>query len=170
MEQRPKLKLKLSTLDWAIELIGWLALVGMWAFVLINYNDLPETIPTHFNTSGEADDFGKKNTIITLPIVGTILFLAVTFINQFPHIFNYPTKITQENALKQYTNATRMMRFLKLVLVITFGLIAFKTIEHAKGNSEGLGSWFLPTTILILIVPLVFFTIKSLTSKSLNKN
>jgi uncharacterized membrane protein len=170
MEQRPKLKLKLSTSDWVIELLGWLALVGFWILVLVNYNDLPESIPTHFNGAGVADDFGRKNTIIILPILGTILFLAITYINQFPHIFNYLSKITQENAQQQYTNATKMMRFLKLVLLITFGLIAFKTIEHAKGNSEGLGEWFLPITILILVVPLVVFTIKSLTSKSLNKN
>jgi uncharacterized membrane protein len=170
MEQRPKLKLNLSTSDWVIELLGWLALVGFWILVLVNFNDLPQRIPTHFNGAGVADDYGGKNTIIILPILGTILFLAITYINQFPHIFNYLSKITQENALQQYTNATKMMRFLKLIVVLLFGGIAFKTIAHAKGNSEGLGVWFLPIAILILVVPLVFFTIKSLTSKSLNKN
>jgi uncharacterized membrane protein len=118
MEKRPRLKLERSTADKLIEIGGWLLISVVWGFTLSNYPNLPETIPTHYNGAGQADGFGGKATILTLPLIATVLFGGLTFLNKFPHIFNYPTIITQHNALRQYTNATRMIRYLKLIIVV----------------------------------------------------
>ena len=97
---------------------------------------MPATIPTHYNGAGQADGFGGKITILTLPLIATVLFVGMTFLNKYPHIFNYPTNITQDNVLRQYTNATRLIRYLKLIIVFIFGLIAFKTIQNANGEAD----------------------------------
>lgn len=165
MEERPKFKIELTTTDKIFEIIGWLLILGVWGLTIINYSNLPDTIPIHFDGAGQADGFGGKATILTLPLIATILFVGLTVLNNFPHIFNYPTNITKDDALKQYTNATRMLRYLKLIIVIIFGIIAFKTIQNANGQTDGLGTWFLPLTLALIFIPLTFFVVKSFKTK-----
>ena len=165
MNKRPRIKLQLNQTDKILEIVGWVSVFGIWALPLINYFDLPEIIPIHFNGAGKADRFGNKTHIFVLPIISTLLFIGLTILNKHPHIFNYPSQITKENAVHQYTNATRMMRVLKLVIVLLFGLIIFKTIENVNGNADGLGTWFLPFTIGLFISLTIYFLIISMKDK-----
>jgi len=160
METRPRIKLKLANSDIIVEILCFTLIITLWVLTILNYKDLPEIIPIHYNAKGEADGFGEKSTIFTLPLVATILFIALTILNKYPHIFNYATTITNENALKQYTIATKMIRFLKLVICIIFCSIAFMAIRNADSD-EGLGNWFLPSTIALIFIPLTYFFIKS---------
>ena len=165
MEERPKIKLELTTADKIFESIGWFLIIAIWGLTITNFSNLPDTIPTHYNGAGQADGFGGKATILTLPLIATILFIGLTILNKFPHVFNYPTNITQDNAFRQYTNATRLIRYLKLIIVFIFGLIAFKTIQNANGKADGLGVWFLPMTMGLIFIPLIYFVIKSFKTK-----
>jgi len=165
MEARPKIKLELTTADKTIEIVGWLLIIAVWGLTITNYSNLPDSIPTHYNGAGQADGFGGKATILILPLIATILFIGMTILNKFPHIFNYPTNITQDNAFRQYTNATRLIRYLKLIVVFIFGFIAFKTFQNANGEADGLGIWFLPLTLGLIFIPLTYFVIKSFKTK-----
>jgi uncharacterized membrane protein len=165
MNKRPRLKLEFSTTDKLFEIGGWVLISVVWVLTLAYYPNLPDTIPTHYNGAGQADGFGGKATILTLPLIASILFIALTVLNRFPHVFNYPTSITQENAFKHYTNATRLLRYLKLIIVFIFGLITFKTINYANSEEDGLGVWFLPLTMGLIFIPLIYFLIKSFQSK-----
>jgi len=82
-----------------------------------------------------------------------------------PHVFNYLVKITPENALGQYTIATKMMRFLKLAIVLIFGFITLEIIQSSTGDSSGRSGWFLPLTLGMILIPIVFFALKSLKLK-----
>ena len=166
MNKRPKIKLQLKQTDKILEVVGWVSVFGIWALTLTNYSILPEIIPIHFNGAGKADGFGNKTHIFVLPIISTLLFIGLTTLNKHPHIFNYPSQITKENAVHQYTNATRMMRVLKLVIVLLFGLIVFKTIQNVNGHAGGLGTWFLPLTMGMIFIPMLYFLIKSLKQKN----
>ena len=161
MNKRPRIKLQLNQTDKILEIVGWISVFGIWALPLINYFDLPEIIPIHFNGAGKADGFGNKTHIFVLPIISTLLFIGLTILNKNPHLFNYSSEITKENALHQYTNATRMMRVLKLVVVLIFGLIVFRTIQNVNGNADGLGIWFLPLTMAMIFIPMIYFLINA---------
>lgn len=161
MEERPKLKIELSPADKMVEIAGWFSVAGIWMLTLLNYNSLPDIIPVHFNGAGAPDSFDTKQNILALPVILTLMFLGMSVLNLFPHIFNYPAKVTKENALKQYINATRLIRYLKLSIVILFGFIVYATIQTAKGQADGLGYWFLPTTLLLTFGPLAWFIVKS---------
>jgi len=165
MELRPKIKIELSDSDKLLELAGWLILVFIWVITLYNYSSLPDIIPTHFNGAGKIDAYGSKITIYLLPLIGSIIFIGLTFLNKYPHIYNFPTKITPENALRQYTIATKMIRYLKFIILVIFSAIAFMTLQSAKGQSDGLGIWFVPITLVLIFVPLAFFIYKSIKSK-----
>lgn len=166
MNKRPKIKLQLNQTDKILEVLGWVSVVGIWALTLTNYSILPEIIPIHFNGAGKADGFGNKTHIFILPIISTLLFIGLTTLNKHPHMFNYPSQITKENAVHQYTNATRMIRVLKLVIVVLFGLIVFRKIQIVNGHADGLGTWFLPLTMGMIFIPMLYFLIKSLKKKT----
>lgn len=159
MKHRPKIKLSLTLADKIIEAIGWIGILGIWILTLQNYMGLPDQIPIHYNFSGEADRFGNKAYILLLPIVATILFVAMTLLNRYPHIFNYPATITPHNAVRQYTIATRMLRFLKISIVLIFGLIVYEVIKYVEGDVEGLGTWSLPLILVLVLAPVVYFIV-----------
>jgi uncharacterized membrane protein len=157
MNERPKFKIQPTPTDKILEILGWASLLAIWVLILSSYANLPDIIPIHYNAAGQADSFGEKGNILTLPILATVLFIGLTILNKFPHVFNYPTKITADNAVGNYTNATRLIRYLKFIIVIIFGLIVWKTIR----NTNGLGAWFLPLTVGLIFIPMTYFVKKS---------
>jgi len=165
MVERPKLKIELTIADKIVEFVGWLLVILVWGLAIKSYSNLPNTIPTHYNVLGQANAFDGEVNILILPIVATVLFIGLTIINKYPHIYNYPINITNDNALKQYTNATRLIRYLKLILVFIFCLISYQSIRNANGQTDGLGPWFLPLIILLIFVPLIYFIVWSFRNK-----
>jgi uncharacterized membrane protein len=161
MNARPKIKLVLTKTDKTFEILGWVSIVAIWLLTIINYANLPHTIPIHYNVAGQADGFGGKSNILTLPLIATVLFIGLTILNKFPHHFNYPTKITADNASREYTKVTRLIRYLKFIIVIVFGLMAFQTIRSANGQTSKLGVLLLPFTLGLIILPLIFYVVKS---------
>ena len=161
MNERPKIQLELTTTDKIFEILGWTSILAIWVLTITNYTNLPDTISIHYNGVGQADGFGDKGNILALPITATILFIGLTILNKFPHVFNYPTNISADNALRQYTNATRLIRYLKFIIVVIFGLIAFQTIRNVNGQASGLGVWFLPLILGLIFIPLTYYCIKS---------
>ena len=157
METRPKINVSLSPLDKILESTGKLLFIIIWGLTLFVFFKLPTIIPTHFNASGKPDGFGNKLTILILPIIATLLYLVLTKLNQNPHTFNYINSITEDNAEKQYTIATRMLRVLKIALLIIFSHIILFTYLTSSGVSNGLGVGFLPFTLGIVLIHIIFY-------------
>jgi uncharacterized membrane protein len=162
VETRPKVKKPLSPLDKKLEFAAYILLFVLWIQFIITYYDLPDTIPVHYNSSGVPDDFGKKTMILVLPIIGTILFWLLTYLNKHPRFFNNPNALTEEDATYEYTYATRLIRFYKMASVLIFSLIVLLTYLTAIGKIKGLGVWFLPFIICIMLIPSIYFIIKVL--------
>ena len=160
MEIRPKIKIELTSIDKLIEIKGWVLLLILWGLTIYSLINLPAIIPTHFSFNGQPDNFGSKSIVLLLPIVGTILFAGMTILNKYPHVFNYPKRITVENALFQYTIATKMLRYLKTALVLIFSLIVLFTYTTAIGKTNGLGLWFLPVVLGLVFIPMAYFITK----------
>tara|TARA_R110002124_G_scaffold107094_2_gene259410 strand:- start:55 stop:552 length:498 start_codon:yes stop_codon:yes gene_type:complete len=161
MDQRPKIQIKLTNTDKAMELIGFLILIAFWVTMIVSYNNLPEQIPIHYNGLGEVDNYSKKSSIFLLPIIGSFLFIIITLVSKNPENFNYHVEITEQNAESQYKNSVKMMRIMKIIVIILFFLIDFKTIKTSIGKFEGLGIWFLPITLGIVFIPIIYFAYKS---------
>jgi uncharacterized membrane protein len=161
MEQRPKVRPINTAFDKTLELLGLLFLFIMWGITIYIFTKLPNIIPIHFNASGSADNYGNKNNVLVLPIISTIIYLVITLLNKYPHIFNYASKITEQNALKQYSIATRMLRFLKLAIQVLFSTFLILVFLNVKGITNGLGYWFLPFTIILLLTPTIYYLTQS---------
>lgn len=165
MTPRPKPQITPTPADKIIEITGWISLILLWIITLTAYGSLPETIPTHFNATGQADDHGSKMMILFIPAIGTLLFAGLTILNFYPHVFNYPTTITAENAQAQYANATRMIRTLKMVIALVFIILVVVIYRAASADSGSIGYWFLPLMLGMIFIPLAYFVLKSIKAK-----
>ena len=155
---RLKLKPTLSKGDKIIEASGWMALIILWSLVLFSYSKLPETIAIHFDASGNPNGFGDKITIFSLPIITSVLFLGLSYLNRFPHIFNYMTEINEDNALQQYSIACRLIRMLKLSIVIIFTVIVISTLNVTDKTWQ----WSMPLVVLgLTFFPVLYYLLQS---------
>ncbi|NER16145.1 DUF1648 domain-containing protein [Spongiivirga citrea] len=162
---RPKIKIEKDVLDVFLETLGLAFIIIILVLPIVYYNQLPEKIPTHFGADGTADDFGSKSSIWLLPILGTVMFFGLFMLNKYPHIFNYPQKITAENAKKQYQNATKLIRFLNTSIALVFAYITYSTINVAIGKQSGLGSYFLIAFLVLIFIPIFYFLYRSIPKK-----
>lgn len=162
---RPRIKLKRTSLDWAVEFAAFAFLVVLIVLPLINITSMPETIPVHFNAAGQPDGYGSRSTLFLLPVIGTFMYLMMTILEAFPHIYNFPVEITQENAPVQYRMATRLIRILKTVILAVFSFISFQTVKTATGGTAGLGRAFLPIFLMLTFVPVLIYLVQSLNNR-----
>ena len=146
--------------DNVINALSLLVLAAFWIYILVNYNKLPEVIAIHFNGSGVADGFGEKWTIIITPILATVFFIGLTFLGRFPKLFSHPITSSKENSKIQQNIAKRMLGILKLVIIIIFFIIEYKTIQIALGATEDLGHGFVLMIFALIFVPIFYFLIQ----------
>jgi uncharacterized membrane protein len=154
MNDRPQINLSLSSFDKWIEVLGWLALLAIWILSIYQYFFLPDEIPIHFNLSGEPDNYGSKGFILSLPVIASLLFLGLTALNNYPHLFNYPSEITQENAEVQYRLATRLIRILKFSIVLIFLLLVVKVSLITNSDFVLLGPFLMPVILGLVFIPI----------------
>jgi uncharacterized membrane protein len=161
----PIIAIEWDTTDKFMEYAGWLLVVLTWGFTVSCYAGLPESIPIHYNAAGEADGFGSKNFIFAQPLLSTILYAGMTWLNRYPHKFNYPNPITAENAPRQYRNATKMIRTLKLSIAVVFFYLQYSTISIAGKASADLGGWFLPLMLMVIFLPMGYWAVQAWRTK-----
>lgn len=162
---RPKPQISLTTFDRILESGGIILLMMLWVLAFLNYLYSADIIPLHYDLAGNADGYGNKATLLLIPVIPTIVYFGLTFLNRYPHIFSYPVKITEANAASQYTIATRTLRVLKISIIAIFTVDFLFTFLGTLGSGEGLGIWFLPLSLLLLVLPVIFELILSFKEK-----
>ncbi len=116
-DRRPKIVPPASKTDKIIEAIALIGVLLSIIIVIYSAITLPDIIPTHYKISGGVDTYGSKWVIAIFPIPIIFLYLLITFVNRYPYTFNYPTIVTQENALRLYSIARTTMRCLKAIFI-----------------------------------------------------
>jgi uncharacterized membrane protein len=131
-----------------------LLLLGLTIYlVLSNYSTLPDTIPSHFNAQGVADDWGSKKTIFFFPalVVPLYVFLSlftawISLVKDPKSLINLPDR-TKAAISEARAEELRVLigRCLFLIKTLTIGLMTYciyATIEVARGEARGLGIAF----------------------------
>jgi hypothetical protein len=122
-----------DTAGTTLETAGWLALMGLWAYVAATYLGLPDTIPTHFDGAGRPDAYGAKATLLALPLLASGLFAGLTLLTRYPHQLNLPGGGADPRA------ARRWLGVLRLLVVLVLGLVTVYTVRTATGQAPGFG-------------------------------
>jgi uncharacterized membrane protein len=160
-ENQPPLKVEWTPVDWILEFIAIMGFLTFLGTAIYYFPRLPDTIPTHFNGSGQPDGYGSKSSFWIMPGIAVFVYILLTVVNRFPHKFNYLVTITPQNAMKQYILGTRMIRIIKIIIVWMFFFINFAIIQSADPQSKGLGVWFIPVFLGFTFIPLIIYFILS---------
>ena len=147
-------------------LLALAALVLCFAVPLAALSRLPDTIPAHFNLRGEMDGYGSKRSILyPLPVVA-VLYIALTILTRYPRIYNYAVEITEKNAQIQYRLATRLVRLLKLVVMLTFSFLEYVMVMSAFGHQETMAAIsFGPVVLVVILGGLGYYICRSVKAR-----
>jgi hypothetical protein len=156
---KPKIKLQPSMADRALDIVGWVALAYTWFYLYSHFNDLPDQVPIHFNGAGEADEYGARTTLIFTPLIATMLYAFMTFLNRNPHLFNLPGHVQPHNIEWHYRLTSRLIRVLKLGLVVIFFYANYSSITIAKGQALAMPRFFLVIVVAMFLIPVITYLI-----------
>jgi len=134
--QRPVISLGRSPADLAVELAGAIAILVSILPIVQFWGVLPDRIPIHFGLGGQPDALGDKVTIWIVPAVAAIIFVVLTAVSRYPHTFNYPVRITEENARRQYLLVRSLLVWLKAEICWLFAFVVRQQILVALGNAQ----------------------------------
>jgi len=149
---RPIIDVPRSRLEIVLELIAALGVTGIVICTLLNWMSLPADarVPTHFDLRGNPDAYIGKASLLVLPCIFIVLYAFIAFISRYPHTFNYPWPITEENAPRQYKLARTLIKWINLEMVLIGLWIVWLQIQAAQQNPMDL-IWLAPFVIVIAI-------------------
>ena len=151
-KKRPVLHVPPTRLDIAADVLAALGVVFTILAVAYYWHVLPDRIPTHFDITGSPDAWGPKSTLLLLPGVTALMYVLLTVACRFPHTFNYPVRITPENAQRQYRIALLVMRWFKVEIVGMLAYLEWAWIQVALGRTESLSAaWVMPVFVVVMI-------------------
>ncbi len=162
---RPVFKFEMGPADWILEILAIAGLLCFLGFMIYHYANLPDTIPTHFNSEGIPDSYGAKVTMWLLPAVAVVIYSILSLISRIPEKLNYPVKITQANARNQYLLGLRLIRYLKFVIILMLFYIGYESVMISLHYSNKLGTWFLPVFISVIFIPIIIYFILALRNR-----
>ena len=163
--KKPRPVIRLTTADIITKLVGILGLLLLIGLPIYFYNSLPDTILRHYGANGEPDGYSDNAIIWTLPVIGVIMYVGMFWLSRYPHVFNYPQEVTEDNAERLYTIGTRMMRTLNAIISCVFAYITYSTIQTSLGQQSGLGTWFTPIFMTLLFGAVGYYLFKSTSKK-----
>lgn len=109
------------------------AAVAVTAWVLVRYPSMPDTVPVHFGTGGEADEWGSKSTVLWLSLIMLVCWGGFHWLSYHPDasFVNYPKALTVVNAPAMYRAGEQMMVWLNAGLVVLYAGLAGAIMEGA---------------------------------------
>ena len=149
------MKVKNTVFDYVLDIVCWALTIGIPVYLLINWNQIPDSIPMHYDAMGNVDRWGDKGELIVLPIITLIMCLAISIIERFPQIWNTGVKITEENQERVYRALKNMVKITKLIVIADF---SFMTIYSLLARD--LPVLFTPVVLVLVFGNLIFWIIK----------
>jgi len=168
--KRPRIEIEKSQINILLEILTFLLVAGAAGLIGWYYNQLPDQIPIYFNSpTKDANGFGSKSILWMSPIICGIIVIGLYILNRFPHIFNYPVKITAENAEYQYKLATQMLRVLNLIIGFLCLALTAASIANGLGSDTDFDFYLNVLFPVVLLGIPISFAIKMFRQKEKRK-
>lgn len=149
------MKLKNHKIDWIIEIICLILLVGVTVYLIFNWGSIPDKIPAHYNWEGNIDRWGNKTELMILPIMSWFLYLLITGLQQVPLAWNTGVKITEENEERVYRTLKYLLETLKLIVVADLTYLAVNSLM-----GKPLSGWFMLIVLAAVFGDLIFWIVR----------
>ncbi len=151
---------KLKTFDWLLEAISLIIITLSWLYLLLNFVDIPETIPVHFNLYGEPDRFGDKSELLTVQYVGTALYVLLLVLGFFPQFHNIPATLSVVNTDEKRMYSARMLRSIKVIITLIFLVLSATSVYNALNGLQNQNPWLLFSLIGLLTAVIIYYWTK----------
>lgn len=137
------------------EVLSVLTIIFLFGYLILNWSEIPDKIPSHYNALGEVDRWSSKGSILILPIIGGFLYLVITLLSFMPYAWNIPIKANENNYIKVYENTRSIICYTKLIMLSAFTYITICTVKGIN-----LGKWFTLIFLGLTFGVIIIFTLK----------
>ncbi|MCG2792355.1 MAG: DUF1648 domain-containing protein [Weeksellaceae bacterium] len=148
----------MKSISISLNIISGLILIFVWIFTILNFQKLPEIIPTHFNFSGKPDGFGSKNSLWFLLAVATACCALMLYLSKNPNspLLNIPTNLKENPKIGRL-----VVNILNFILMLMFADINYESIAIALGKSKESSSaiGYLGGSLLIFIIGMMIYSV-----------
>ncbi|WP_062353559.1 DUF1648 domain-containing protein [Bacillus kwashiorkori] len=153
--QRPKLKIPKTTSEKLWDIVGLSIFLSSVIFLIFVWNQLPDKVPAHYNFIGEIDRWGSKWELILSPSISLFMLVFLQILERFPETHNYPARLNDSNVKEFYLHSRKFLNLLKNLSLVLLSLTFYESVFIALQWWNGFGPWFLPITIIVLVVVIV---------------
>lgn len=158
-----KKRLSFTKTQKLMEALSLLLLIGSIIYLMFQWPNLPERLITHYNSMGQPDSWGGKESILFTPIMSIFLYLILTGCLFLPQdMMNTPVAVTKENEDRILKLSRDLLSIEKLVILCDFSYITFCTM-----NEKALSPYFLPIFLASTFIPVLVIIVKMVKCKSL---
>lgn len=133
-----------------LTVITGLLLLAATIFVIVSWQNIPDTVPVHFNFAGEADGYGGKGALMGMMAAAWVMYIAITVLVKFPNTWNLPVKVTAENKARLYSIARGMLEIVKTLTTLMF-ILMFVNIAIAAS----LPPWIMTALVAAMLVSII---------------
>lgn len=152
-EKRPLNDIETTSFDKLLDRISFLFLFIQFLIVGLFYASLGDTVPIRFDGAGEVSATGSRAAIFLVPVVSALLYVMFLYMYKKPHTYNYPIRITPENAAFHYKKAVRAMRYTNLIVMMMMAYITWSMASVGSGASSRINTSLMAIFTLLLFVP-----------------
>ncbi|MFY3790967.1 DUF1648 domain-containing protein [Ureibacillus sp. MALMAid1270] len=154
-------------LPWYIYLFPMVITIGLIIYTVMNYELLPENIPTHWGPTGEPDAFTKKTPFTAVQMPGFLLLMQIMFLGIHIATKKSGIKLSVTNALASRKRQLGMRKYsswlmilVSLAITILFTFFQLTTIHPNIFDGSPL-LLIIPFVILaIILISTITFAIK----------
>ena len=157
---RDRKKKPITLSDRILELVAAAMAVLLLILTGVLYSQAPETVPTHFNFAGDADDWGGKGfywILAGIMLVGMIICASAAYNRK---LVNLPIRLKPEVFYRQIGLISRMCR----IMTIAFGFIWLAVLLAMSasfiGMPEDVSVALIPLSVMLMLGVAMFYTLK----------
>ena len=131
--------------------------IVMWGLIAWMWHHVPETIPTHFDITGQPDGYGDRSDLIIMGVVATaVSVLLCTGAYRPTSSLNIPVRM---RSAAQYAAGIRLMRIIALITAQMFVLIVLFIGFQGTAVGRFAGPAVAVSAVMMFAV-IAFYTVK----------
>lgn len=127
--------ISLQTVDYIIVVSAIALLLFSWTYIAVEYADLPDQIPSHFNSKGEVDEYSGKGLLWGMTAMFTAMTIIIFMIAKNTAMHNVRLKTKEAN----FRSVAIFMPFIASIQAVA----VYTIVQTAKGPFE-YSRWMLP--------------------------
>lgn len=157
---RDRKKKPITLSDRILELVAAAMAVSLLVLTAILYSQAPDTVPSHFNFSGEADGWSGKEVYWILAIVFVVMMAICASAAYNRKLVNLPIRLKEAVFYRQIGLISRMCRLMTLVSGLIWLAVLLAMSADLVGLPADVAISFIPMAVLLMIGVVLFYTLK----------